>query len=63
MNLGCLHIEMAAFKTKDDKQILEHFVILYDRSSAVKGVNEARLDLFAHRKTVIIYFMKLSQHC
>ena len=36
----------------DDKQILEQFVvILYDRSSAVKRVNEARLDLFAHRQS------------
>ena len=35
----------------DDKQILEQFVvILYDQSSAVKRVNEARLDLFAHRQ-------------
>ena len=35
----------------DDKQILEQFVvILYDRSSAVKKVNEARLDVFAHRQ-------------
>ena len=35
----------------DDIQILEQFVvILYDRSSAVKKVNEARLDLFAHRR-------------
>ena len=35
----------------DDIQILEQFVfILYDRSSAVKNVNEARLDLFAHRQ-------------
>ena len=35
----------------DDIQILEQYVvILYDRSSAVKNVNEARLDLFAHRQ-------------
>ena len=35
----------------DDRQILEQFVvILYDRSSAVKRVNEERLDLFAHRQ-------------
>ena len=35
----------------DDKQILEQFVvILYDQSSAVKRVNEARLDLFPHRQ-------------
>ena len=37
--------------SEDDIQILEQFVvILYDRSSAVKKVNEARLDLFAHRQ-------------
>ena len=37
--------------SEDDKQILEQFVVnLYDRSSAVKMVNEARLDLFAHRQ-------------
>ena len=35
----------------DDRQILEQFVvILYDRFSAVKKVNEERLDLFAHRQ-------------
>ena len=35
----------------DCKLVLEQFVvILYDRSSAEKRVNEARVDLFAHRQ-------------
>ena len=36
----------------EDKQILEQFVvILCDQSIAVKRVNEARLDLFAHTQS------------
>eukprot|EP00745_Piridium_sociabile_P026549 TRINITY_DN4240_c0_g1_i3.p1 TRINITY_DN4240_c0_g1~~TRINITY_DN4240_c0_g1_i3.p1 ORF type:complete len:1496 (-),score=398.92 TRINITY_DN4240_c0_g1_i3:837-5324(-) len=35
----------------DDLQKLEHFVVLlYDRSSAATGVDEARLDLFARKQ-------------
>ena len=37
----------------DDRLILEQFVVLlYDRSSAVRRVNEARLDLFAHKQVI-----------
>ena len=37
--------------SNDDMQILEQLVvILYDRSSAVKKVNEKRLGLFVHRQ-------------
>lgn len=37
--------------SEDDMQQLEHFVtIMYDRSSAATGVDEARLDLFARKQ-------------
>ncbi|CAB1444144.1 unnamed protein product [Pleuronectes platessa] len=37
--------------SEDDLQMLENFeVVMYDRSSAATGVDEARLNLFAHKQ-------------
>ena len=51
----------------DDLQKLEEFVvIMYDRSSAVTGVEEARLDLFARKQrpygTILPTSAALTEH-